>query len=487
MLQPASEAPSVAERAPARAPTRARRVWLVFADQLTARIFLGCGIVDGLRRALPDQLTAVFLVHEKHIRPWRDRLEGIDVLELNELMPTDVPVRERVARRVDVELDKWIGFYPLAIRHSQRHGFHKGRWAPGHTYPFLDTDREGRLLRWRSVESASAQWHLSSRRYVPGSLLRRLRGGCEAVVLTNPQTQASTPFLAAARRLHLPTVGYIASWDHPVGKGIVSPHLDSYVVQNETMRDDLRRFHGIEEERVTVTGWPQTDVYYRRRSSSEYAELLTRLGLAPHRPVILYTGNSPHNMPYEPNLVARLVAWWRESGANERFSLLFRPHPYDGEVGVRYRAAIEDPDAAVQRASWTDLDDLATLLQHVDSVITNAGTIMLEALINDRPTVCVTFDEGAPEGRTWAELNLMGAHYRALMDSDAFLRAGSFDELVGALRRSLEAPAELRAERAHIAHDVVGEVDGQAAQRIVTAITAIVAREPARGGERSST
>ena len=58
-------------------------------------------------------------------------------------------------------------------------------------------------------------------------------------------------------------------------------------------------------------------------------------------------------MPYEPNLVARLVAWWRESGAHERFSLLFRPHPYDEEASVRFRAAIDDPDAAVQQRSWT--------------------------------------------------------------------------------------------------------------------------------------
>ena len=134
-------------------------------------------------------------------------------------------------------------------------------------------------------------------------------------------------------------------------------------------------------------------------------------------------------MPYEPNLVARLVAWWRESGAHERFSLLFRPHPYDEEARERFRAAHDDPDAAVQERSWTDLEDLATLLQHVDCVVANAGTIMLEGLVNDRPAVCVTFDEGAPDGRTWADLNLTGEHYRQLLESDAFYRAGSFEEL----------------------------------------------------------
>jgi hypothetical protein len=447
-------------------------VWVVFADQLTTRIFVECGIVDGLRRSLPHPLTAVFLVHEKHIRPWRERLEGIDVLELDEVIPVTVGKRERFARRIDLELDKRIGFYPLAIRHSQRHGFHDGRWAAGHTYPFLDTNRAGRSLRWRSIENASAAWHLSRRRHVPSQLLQRMQRDCDALVLTNPQTQATTPFLAAARRLQLPTVGYIASWDHPVGKGIVSPYLDTYIVQNETMRDDLGRFHGIETERVTVTGWPQTDVYHRRRTQAEYASLLARLGLAPDRPVVLYAGNMPHNMPYEPNLVARLVDWWRETGAYTHFSLLFRAHPYDQQANERFRAALDVPDAAVQSQSWTDLDDLATLLQHVDCVIANAGTIMLEALANDRPTVCVTFDEAAPAGSTWAELNLLGVHYRALLDSGAFLRATSFDELVEALRRSLDNASELRAERERVVRAVVGEIDGRAADRVVRAICA---------------
>jgi hypothetical protein len=447
-----------------------RSIWLVFADQLTTRIFFECGIVDGLRDAFPERLSAVFLVHEKHVRPWRDRLDGIDVIGLAELVPEAVSTAERVSRRIDAALDRRIGFYPLAIRHSQRHDFHKGRWAPGHAYPFLDSDRAGRLPGWRGVESLMTRWHLSSRRHVPAQLLHRMREDCDAIVFANPQTQASTPFLAAARRLGVPAIGYIASWDHPVGKGVVSPYLDRYVVQNETMREDLRRFHGIDPTRVTVTGWPQTDVYYRQRSRPRYEELLGRLGLPTDKPVVLYTGNSPHNMPYEPNLVARLVAWWRESGAHERFSLLFRPHPYDEEARVRFHAALGDPDVAVQQRSWTDLEDLATLLQHVDCVVANAGTIMLEALVNDRPAVCVMFDEGAPEGRSWADRNVTGEHYRRLLESDAFFRANDFDQLVDAIGRSLAEPGELADERRRVAEDVVGEVDGLAGSRVVAAI-----------------
>jgi hypothetical protein len=446
----------------------------VFADLLSNRIFFGCGIVEGLRSALPEHLSALFVVHQKHVDPWRERLDGIALLDKEELLPLGVPLGERVVRRLDIELDSRIGFYPLAVRHSLRHGFHKGRWAPGHPSEFLDSSRIGPLPRWQMLEQAMARWHFSTLRYAPSGLLQRMRADCKAVVVTNLQARASMPFLTAARRLGLPVAGYVASWDHPVGKGLVSPHVERYIVQNETMREDLQRYHGIDPGRVTVTGWPQTDVYDRRRPRSSYEALLGRLGLEADSPVVLFAGNAPNNAPYEGNLVSRLVSWWKETGARNRFSLLFRPHPYDRHVDERFAAALGQTGVAVQRGSHTDLEDLATLLQHVDCVIANGGTILLEALVNDRPCVCVTFDEGAPEGRRWADLNLAGEHYRHLVESEAFYRAAGFQELVVAIDRALSSPEELHAERRRVASEVVGKIDGRAADRVVAAIGEVV-------------
>lgn len=472
MLQEAPAADRVRNRGAApghRGSTR--RVWLVFADPMANRIFFECGIVDRLRAAFPDRLQAAFVLHPKHVRPWLSRLDGIPVLDRDELMPAQVGLGERVGRRIDAALDQRIGFYPLAIRHSQRHGFFRHRMAPGHPVPFLDSSRIGPLPRWKVVDAAMARWHLSKRRHVPSRLLDLMRRSCEAVVVTSPQAEASTQVLTAARRLRLPTIGYVASWDHQVGKGIISPHLDRYLVQNEIMRDDLRRYHAIEPLRVTVTGWPQTDVYHRRLPDDEYRELLRGLGLPVERPVVLYAGNSPNNAPYEEHLVRRLVAWWRETGADDRFSLLFRPHPYDDEVTRRYAAALEQPGAAVQRNTYADYEALVLLLQHVDCVLAGGGTILLEAIVNDRPSVCITFAEGAPPGFDAADrANQTGEHYRQLIESDAFYRAGDFEELVQVLGRALADPAELQAERRRVAHEVVGEVDGRAAERVVTAI-----------------
>jgi CDP-glycerol glycerophosphotransferase (TagB/SpsB family) len=301
-----------------------------------------------------------------------------------------------------------------------------------------------------------------------------MRDDCSGLVVANVQSLQAVPYLNAARRLRLPVVGYVASWDHTVGKGIVSPHVDRYVVQNEVMRDDLVRHHAIAAERVVVTGWPQSDVFARKRPRAEHDALLAKLGLDPSRRVVLVAGNTPTNAPYEGRFVDRLVAWSSSLPTLERPQLLFRPHPRDREWRERFASALTAEDVAVQEPSYTDLDVLATLLQHVDCVVCNAGTILLDGLANDRPVVCVLYDEGAPAGERHAALNVTGKHYEEVIVSNAFARATEFEEVAAGIGRSLDRPDELAAERRRITREVMGDVDGQAADRVVDAIAAAV-------------
>jgi len=438
-------------------------VWLVVPDPFSARLFFDTGIVEHLRTRLGDRLA---LVVDEGERQWAERAPDVRVIARSELMTDDVPMR----KRADERLDSVAGFYPLSLRQSRRHGFNRERMQRGHPNWFLDPDRAGPLPASGVLDRALTAWHYGRLRFVPRPLLDALRRERPAVALTNTQMHSVVPFVVGAQRARLPVVGHIASWDHTVGKGIVPPKLRRYIVQNEVMRDDLVRYHGVQRGRVVVTGWPQTDVFHRRRPREEFDAVVRGLGLDPARPVVLVMGNSPVNAPYEKNFVERLVEWWEESGAAGRFSLLFRPHPRDREWRERFAAPLFREGAAVQEPSFTDLDTLAVLLQHGDVVVSNAGTILLDALVNDRPAVCVLYDEGAPPGESWALKNVSGEHYKSLIESDAFYRATRFEEVTTAIERALHQPDELAAERARVAHEVVGAVDGRAAERVAEAI-----------------
>ena len=456
-----------------------RRTWLVLPDQLSIRVFFDTGIVDGLRERLEGALAAVFLVPRDEAAGWTGRLGDVPVRHAEDLTEPGAGLRERAARRADAWLDRRLGYHPVAIRLNYRHGFHLDRMEPGHPNWMLDSSRIGPLPRWARVERAMERWHLGTRRHVPRRLAAALAHDCSALVVANVQPRSVVPLLVGARRLDLPVVAYVASWDHTVGKGVISPFCDRYLVQNRVMEDDLRRYHSIGSERVTVTGWPQTDVFHRRRPRSEYEALLRRFDLDAAQPLVLVMGNTPTNAPYEGRFVERLLAWW-DQHASTRFQLLFRPHPRDKAWRERFGPALGREAVHVQEPSYTDLDDLAALLQHGDAVVCNAGTIMLDALVNDRPVVCVLYDEGAPEGESWAAKNVVGEHYKELAASGAFLRAESFEEVVGGIERALASPDELAEARRRVVREVVGEVDGRSAERVVDAIVAALpARVPA--------
>jgi UDP-N-acetylglucosamine:LPS N-acetylglucosamine transferase len=445
-------------------------VWLVLPDPFSSRLFFDTGIVDDLRERLGDRLELFLFDVGEQAPAWRERAGDARVTTPRDLDQGRPGLLRKVHRRADLWLDRRIGFYPLSLRHSLRHGFNRERMRPGHQNWFLDSTLAGPLPKWTLLDRAMLRWHYGRSRYVPQMLLERVRRERPEVVLANSQMHAVVPFVVAAQRHGLPVVGHIASWDHTVGKGIVAPHLRRYLVQNDVMRSDLARYHDVDADRVVVTGWPQTDVFHRRRPCAEHESLLRELGLEPDRPVVLVMGNTPTNAPFEGRFVERLLGWWKESGASKRFSLLFRPHPRDREWRERFAAALAQDGVAVQEPSFTDLETLAVLLQHGDVVVANAGTILLDALVNDRPAVCVLYDEGAPEGESWALKNVSGEHYKALMESDAFYRAGRFEEVADGIERALARPEELSAARARVAREVVGDVDGKAAARVTDAI-----------------
>jgi len=449
-------------------------VWLVLPDPFSSRLFFDTGIVADLRERVGERLELFLLDMSEHENAWSERAGDARVTRASDLNAHDASRPEKAFRRVDQWLDRRVGFYPLSLRQSLREGFNEGRMQPGHTNWFLDPGLAGPLPLKAPLDPALKRWHYGRLRYVSPLLLHRLHNEQPAVVLANIQMHAVVPFIVGARRMGLPLVGHIASWDHTVGKGIVSPHLRRYIVQNDVMRDDLERYHGIDNDRIVVTGWPQTDVFHRKRPREDYERVVRALGLDPSRPVVLVMGNTPTNAPYEKRFVERLVTWWEESGAAARFSLLFRPHPRDREWRERFAAAVFREGAAVQEPSFTDLEILAALLQHGECVVTNAGTILLDALVNDRPTVCVLYDEGAPPGESWAVKNVSGEHYRQLMASDAFYRAERFEDVIAGIERGLAQPAELAQERARAAHEVVGDVDGRAAARVVDAVVSAV-------------
>ena len=320
-----------------------KRVWTVLPDPFPTRVFVDCGIVSGLAERLPDRVEAILVLPPREVAVWAERLGDVPWSHGAELFPSrsgrwSAAFDESTSPSTGTPATTRCLYGTVSAMASTASGCGRS------IRTCSSTPRAGRRLPGsETVDGALRGWLYSKRRYVSSELLERMRAECSLVVLANVQSHPAVPFLGAARRLDIPVVGYVASWDHTVGKGLVSPHVTRYVVQNEVMRDDLVQYHDVDPQRVTVTGWPQTDVFEPRRPLGEYEAILAQLDLVPGVPVVLVAGNTPTNAPYEGRFVERLVEWWRTSGVGGRLQLLFRPHPRDVDWRERYSAALACP------------------------------------------------------------------------------------------------------------------------------------------------
>src|ERR1035438_2092813 len=117
--------------------------------------------------------------------------------------------------------------------------------------------------------------------------------------------------LRVAKRMEIPTAGFIFSWDNLTSRSRVMVPYDYWLVWNEGMKRQLLSIYPrIQESNVFVTGTPQMDFHFRPELVMPREELAQRIGVDPQRPFILYTTGIDKHFPKEHlhvELVIRLL------------------------------------------------------------------------------------------------------------------------------------------------------------------------------------
>ena len=337
-----------------RAPDEARS-GSSFPTSSRSGIFFDAGIVDGLRERLDGGLAASSSSRAKR------RPSGADAARRRPRAPRRrAHRRSRGASANAAQPARLRGSTGRSATTRSRSGSTaatastSSAWQPGHPNWMLDSDREGLLPRWRLARARDAALALQR------AAARAARGSSSAMRAMLRSRPLQRP---AAERRPVPrrrAAARSSRWSRtsragttPSARASISPHCDLYVVQNRVMEDDLRRYHGIGPERVRVTGWPQTDVFLRRRPRAEYEALLRGYGLDPRPSARARHGEHADERALR-GTVRRAARRLVGGGARERLQLLFRPHPRDKRVAraLRRRARIAQ-GVFVQEPSYT--------------------------------------------------------------------------------------------------------------------------------------
>jgi hypothetical protein len=300
------------------------------------------------------------------------------------------------------------------------------------------------------------------------------------------------PVLRTARRRSIPSVAVDLSWDNLTNKFFPARQVERLLVWNSGMRDEASALHGYAPDRVTVTGAPQFDSYFRGTRSSR-ADFCARTGLDPERRIITLATIPPSKFPHHAFVIDRLIAAMESSAIGEPADLLIRLHPrddarhYEKYMG-RPHVVVEKPfrQTATRSGDGMDIDfmsentrHLADTLHHSDVVLNVASTMAIEAAIFDTPVINIGFDGQPESNQALMEWHYGSTHFQKVVRSGAVRIAQSDGELVALINMYLAAPATDADGRRRIVADQCEFTDGRSADRVAAALVREL--NPSRG------
>ncbi|MEJ7891561.1 MAG: hypothetical protein WKF94_02840 [Solirubrobacteraceae bacterium] len=229
---------------------------------------------------------------------------------------------------------------------------------------------------------------------VPQALIDELRSIAPDVMLVSPLVALGSlqvEHVRAARRLGVPSMLLVASWDNLTNKGGLRDVPDRVVVWNLAQEREARELHAVPADRITVTGAHSLDPWVGRQASSPRDAFCRRAGLDPGRPFVLYACSSAFIAPREPAFVVR---WLQALGAghDDAPGVLVRPHPANRE---RWRGIdIIVPGRVAVWHGETE-DDYADSILHAAATVGINTSALLEAAAAGRPALTVIDEEFA--------------------------------------------------------------------------------------------
>lgn len=243
------------------------------------------------------------------------------------------------------------------------------------------------------------------------------------------------------RRLSIPTVFLMNSWDNPAVKAMMFGAPERLVVWGEHSRQLAHERLSVPLERILSFGAAQFDVY-REPPLQPPDEYRRRLGIPAEHRLLLYAGSSK-GLDETSHLVALERAV--EGGELSRCTVLYRPHPWRAQApgeedffARSWRHVVMAPDMAdyYRRARagdnsiyLADYGETHLTLSAVDAVVSPLSTILLEAAMHGKPIAAYLPDE---DMRTNFFLFSMvkTVHYRTFFERVECLQCHRREDLV---------------------------------------------------------
>ena len=306
--------------------------------------------------------------------------------------------------------------------------------------------------------------------------------------------------MRAAKRNQCKVLTLFHNWDNATTKGYKGVHPDHVIVWNESMKNEVKIFHDISEEIITIFGAAHWDLYFngklKPKTREEFCE---EYGLLKDHKIILFGVAHWSLWPGSLDIIDGLMKQIVKDRFITPVQLLVRLHPgwlhlsknrkkaqvidnFDKwllEIKDQYGKLIhfKHPNVNVLNDDvdlpLSDLKTLAELIMNSDLLLTQYSTLLVEGPILDIPTINVGLDEFRHTGAK-ASFYENCYHINEIMKYEAFKSAYTYDELVHCINYYLKNPTNEKQQRRKLVNNMMPMNRGHAGEDIGNFLKSLV-------------
>lgn len=282
---------------------------------------------------------------------------------------------------------------------------------------------------------AAVETHIPPDEQVAADLLHRKP---DVIVVTpmNQRFSEEVEYVKAAKKLNIPTVVPVFSWDNLTTKGLFHLIPDLTLVWNEEQRGEAINIHGVPDENVFITGSPFFDKWFDAGKLLEDRRIFCRrMGFDSAKPFFVYLGSSAK--------IARDETWLVQSIYNglkthpkesiQNVGMLARPHPVNAKHYYRLTGdhlVVWPKDGALPE-SHDSQRDFYNALRHCEFTIGINTSGMIDAIILGKPCLTVMTDQ-------YQLTQEKAVHFRQLLQADVLDVNHSPEDAIDSMVRLLD-------------------------------------------------
>lgn len=218
--------------------------------------------------------------------------------------------------------------------------------------------------------------------------------------------QAIAP-IQAAKKLGIPTVGFVYSWDN-LPKATLDVETDRYHVWSDHMKTELLQYHPfVKPGQITVTGTPQFEFHVNNHLKQHRTVFLSSYGLDPTKKYLCFSGDDVTTSPHDPQYLEDVAQTVRVlNQEHDQWRIIFRRCPVDfsnryDQVLQAYATEITPIAPQWQRLAYSwdavlplEADNalLVNTVAHCELVINLGSSMVFDAACQGTPCAYIAYN-----------------------------------------------------------------------------------------------